>query len=380
MRYKQRVLLLVDAYDQPTHQAAVDAARKYNWHLDTNVLTPMNMLNRWHGDGILSSLTDNPRTEHFIKQHNNTPCIDLSTWRTDLKLPRVAADNAAIGRLAARHFISWGHRNFACYASTPTPFGNTRFNNFNHELGKHKHTTIRIDGQGSLNYDTMAQRLHRLPRPCAIFCVNDSDAAWLTSLCLEEGFQVPMDFAILGADNNPMICEVQSVPLSSIDKDTQGIVFKGAHLLQRALDGQTIACRTTLIPPKGVISRASSNAYVIEDDLIRRAMRYLQKHMADKIGTPEVAAELGVSRSLLNQRFQQTRQSTLHQTLMIMRINQAADMLAYTHWNAERIARECGFTHASHLSNSFKKHFGKSPMAYRKESKLMHPDNETDRV
>lgn len=369
MRYKRRILLLLDAYDQPTHQAAFDAARKYNWHLDTNVLTPMSMLNRWRGDGILSSLSDNPRTEKFVKQNTDTPCIDLSTWRVDLNMPRVAADNEAIGQMAARHFASWGHRNFAWYASTPTPFGDTRFDIYNYELGKQGHSAIRIDGQGSLNYDTMAQRLHNLPRPCAIFCVNDSDAAWLTSLCLEEGFQVPMDFAILGVDNNPMICEVQSVPLSSIDKDTQGIVFEGARLLQLALDGEKGANKTKLIPPKGVVSRASSDAYVVEDDLIRRAMRYLQKHMAEKIGTPEVAAEIGVSRSLLNQRFQETQQSTLHQTLMKMRLNQAADMLAYTQWNMERIANECGFTHASHLSNSFKKHFGENPLQYRKKSK-----------
>ena len=66
MRYKRRVLLLLNAYDQPTHQAAVDAARTFNWHLDTNILTPTSMINRWRGDGILSSLTDNTRTTNFV--------------------------------------------------------------------------------------------------------------------------------------------------------------------------------------------------------------------------------------------------------------------------------------------------------------------------
>ncbi|MDF7825914.1 helix-turn-helix domain-containing protein [Pontiellaceae bacterium B12227] len=367
MRYKRRVLLLLNAYDQPTHQAAVDAARQRNWHLDTNVLTPMGMMNHWRGDGILSSLTDNPRTANFVQQNPGIPCVDLSTWREDIPLPRVAADNTAIGRMAARHFMAYGHRNFAWYASTPTPFGEARFAAFNAELKAHTTSATRIDGPGSLNYNTMADRLKNLPRPCSIFAVNDADAAWIAGLCMEEGFQVPMDFSILGVDNNPMVCEVQSVALSSIDRDTAGVVQEGARLLQAAMDGKRIPASTTFIAPKGVATRASSDAFIIDDDIVRRAMRHLQNRLAEKIGTPEIAEELGVSRSLLNQRFKTATNSTLHQTLMNMRLNQAADLLTSTAWNMDRIAAATGFTHASHLSNSFKRHFGQSPLTYRKE-------------
>ena len=73
--------------------------------------------------------------------------------------------------------------------------------------------------------------------------------------------------------------------------------------------------------------------------------------------------------SLLNQRFKQATNSTLHQTLMKMRLNKAAEMLAFTNWPLERIAAETGFTHASHLSNSFKKQFGRSPLSYRKSNR-----------
>ncbi|QBG46458.1 helix-turn-helix domain-containing protein [Verrucomicrobia bacterium S94] len=366
MLNKRRVLLLLNAYDLPTHQAAVEAARKFNWHLDTNLLTPTGMVNRWRGDGILSSLTDNPRTAGFILQHPEIPCVDLSTWRNDIKLPRVGADNTAIGRIAARHFLSYNHRHFAWYASTPTPFGEARQGAFSAELQKSGKTVIRIDGAGSLNNNTMADRLRNLPRPCAIFTANDADAAWISALSLEAGFQVPLDFSILGVDNNPLVCEVQSVPISSIDRDTSGMVRKGAELLQAAMDGETVPANTAFIQPKGVITRASSDTFVMADELIRRAIHYLQQHLDEKIGTPEVAAELGISRSLLNRRFRESAQTTLHQTLMKMRLNKAAELLLYTNWTIEHIAAETGFTHASHLSNSFRKHFGQSPLAYRK--------------
>ncbi|MDZ8120514.1 helix-turn-helix domain-containing protein [Pontiella agarivorans] len=366
MLNKRRVLLLLNAYDQPTHQAAVEAARKFNWHLDANLLTPTGMINRWRGDGILSSLTDNPRTAGFVLQHPEIPCVDLSSWRNDIQRPRVAADNTAIGRIAARHFLSYDHRHFAWYASTPTPFGEARLTAFSAELQKSGKTVIRLDGTGSLNYSTMAGRLQNLPRPCAIFTANDADAAWISALCLEAGFQVPLDFSILGVDNNPLVCEVQAVPISSIDRDTAGMVQQGAALLQAAMDGRPIVPETVFIQPKGVITRASSDAFVMADELIRRAILYLQQNLPAKIGTPEVAAELGISRSLLNRRFRESTQTTLHQTLMKMRLNKAAELLLYTNWTIERIAAETGFTHASHLSNSFRKHFGQSPQTYRK--------------
>lgn len=368
MPFKRKVLLLQSAYDPEIHQTAVEAARKNNWHLDANVVNPMIKAGKWRGDGILCSLTDDKRYVEFIEKEG-VSCVDLSTWRQDLKLPRVSADNNAIGRIAARHFIYYEHRHFAWYASAPTQFGEACLESFSEELKKHMSTVIRIDGRGSQSFSAMAKKLKNLPRPCAIFVQDDADAALLANLCMEEGFQVPMDFAILGVNNNPLICDVHSVPLSSIDRDTKEIVLEGAHLLQQAMDGKKIPVKTTFIPPKGVITRASSDAFVIEDELVRRALRYLQNHLAEKNGTPEVAAELGVSRSLLNQRFQKVMHSTLHQHLISNRLNKSADLLAYTNWNMERIAAETGFTHASHLSNSFKKYFGYSPLTYRRSNR-----------
>ncbi len=368
MPIKRKVLLLLSAYDPELHRAAVEAARKYNWHLDSNVLTPMTMIGKWRGDGILCSLTDDPHYAKFIEEMK-VPTVDLSTWRDDLQLPRVSANNDEIGRIAARHFLSYEHRNFAWYASEPTTFGNARFNSFFDELKKNNRTVIKIDDAGASNFSVISKRLKSLPRPCAIFAQHDADAAWLASLCLEEGFQVPMDFAILGVDNNPLICEVHSVPISSIEKDIKGIVLEASKLLQSAMDGKKIPCKTKLIKPKGVITRASSDAFVVEDDIIRQAMCYLQTHYAEKTGTPEVAAELGLSRSLLNLKFQQSMNTTLHQALMKIRLNKAADFLVYSSWNMEKIAERTGFTHASHLSNSFKKHFGESPLTYRNNHK-----------
>ncbi|MEM6885457.1 MAG: substrate-binding domain-containing protein [Verrucomicrobiota bacterium] len=364
---KRKVLLLLSAYEPETHRAAVEAAREYHWHLDANVLTPMTTIGNWRGDGILCSLTDDRRYSRFIEKLK-LPTVDLSTWRRDLKLPRISADNQAIGRMAAEHFMAYQHRHFAWYASGSTPFGEERFASYQATLQAKGFEAIRIDGRGSQSFTTMSKRLEELPHPCAIFAQHDADAAWISNLCLECGYQIPMDFAIIGVDNNPLVCEVQSVPLSSIDRDATGLIMEGARLLQQAMDGKKVPAKTTVIPAKGIIRRASSDELMIDDEVVRSALRYLKAHLSDKTGTPEVAEALGVSRSMLNQRFQTVLQTSLHKSLMRMRLNKAAELLSSTKWSVEHIASETGFTHASHLSNSFKARFNQSPLTYRKKS------------
>lgn len=365
MPLKRRVLLLLSAYDPETHHAAAKTARAYNWHLDTNLLTHWRMIDHWRGDGILCSLGGDDSAVHFVN-NAGVPAVDLSIWRTELAIPRVSADNAAIGRLAAEHFHAYAHRNFAWYSSTQTPFGEDRYQGFAKALQTYGQRAHRLDARGSNNYETMVARIRKLPRPCAILAMNDADAGWLASLCLEQGYHVPMDFALLGIDNNPLVCEVHSVALSSIDKDAKRITHEGAKRLEALMNGASVPNEITYIPPKGIITRASSNAFAVEDEIVRRALTYLQNNLSEKIGTPEVAAKLGISRSSLNQRFQKILDIPLHQTLMTMRLREAAELLTTSDWTIEMIAESTGFTHASHLSNSFKKHYGRSPREHRR--------------
>lgn len=364
MPLKRRVLLLLSTYDPETHRAAVAAAQEYNWHLDTNLLTPLHMIDHWSGDGILCSLSDETSRTRFVEEAA-VPSVDLSVWRTDIDMPRVSADNTALGRLAAEHFQAYSHRHFAWYSSTQTPFGNDRFNGFKNKLFESRHQVHRIDGPGSQHYETMVERIRKLPLPCAILTMNDADAGWLASLCLEQGYQVPMDFAILGIDNNPLVCEVHSVPLSSIDKDACRITHEGARQLQALMNGEKVSSEVTYIPPKGIVTRTSSDAFAIENDIVRSALRYMHDNISEKIGSSEVATKLGISSSYLNQNFQKVLNKPLHQTLMAMRLREAAELLSTTSWTLEMIAESTGFTHASHLSNTFKKHYGHSPKSHR---------------
>jgi len=66
---------------------------------------------------------------------------------------------------------------------------------------------------------------------------------------MDSGLRVPDDIAILGADDNKLICENQAVPLSSVRHDLRTIGYDGAAMLDRLMDGQKLEQRLKLIPP-----------------------------------------------------------------------------------------------------------------------------------
>lgn len=368
MLTQRRVLLLLSAYDPQTHRAAVAAAQRYHWHLDANLLVAQRMIRNWSGEGILCSLGNEKALGDYVLSRG-VPAVDLSTGRTDLKLPRVSADNRAIGRLAAEHLLHYQHTNFAWFSSTRTPYGDLRLAGYRSALSERGYQVQRMDGKGCQSSELMLQRLQQLERPCAILAMDDGDAGWLSNLCQNAGYHVPMDFAILGTDNNPLVCEVQSVPLSSIDKNANQIVAQGAKRLDSLMkNADDPSDAIEYVQPVGVVTRASTDGFAVADELVREALSFLQMHLSEKVGTPEVAAMLGVSKTLLNQSFSKTMQTSLHQVLMRMRLREAATLLTATDWNLSRIAEATGFSHAAHLSNSFRKHYGCGTRAYRERS------------
>jgi hypothetical protein len=97
----------------------------------------------------------------------------------------------------------------------------------------------RCSGKESDNWQAQSKWLKRalkaLPKPLAVFCYCDYDAAKVEAVCLEAGYAVPDDVAILGVDNDALVCENIRVPLSSVRHDLARIGYEGAALLDRLM-------------------------------------------------------------------------------------------------------------------------------------------------
>jgi len=357
--------MVLGSYDQSAHEGIARYAGRHGWHLNVSILKDFQLPEHWQGDGIITSLNNSRQLEEFVL-NAGVPVVDLSIWREDIDLPRVVADNAEIGRLGAQHFIEMGHRNCAWYALASNPVSRTRYRGYSECLSEAGIDCIRLDTQRPQDANYILQRLVELPKPCAIYTKSDYDSAWILNLCFDAGLRVPDDIAILGADDNLLICESQAVPLSSVRHDLRRIGYEGAAMLDQLMAGEEPEEHLKQIQPRGIAIRQSTDALAVTDPLIREVLSYLKTNYRRSIGTDDIARQFKVSRRHLEIRFREHMHGSIREFLIKVRIAEAKTLLNYSSEPIETIAALTGFCHSPHFSSTFKKHVGISPMAYRK--------------
>ncbi|CAI8361135.1 MAG: Xylose operon regulatory protein [Opitutia bacterium UBA7350] len=364
MSRNRKVLMLLGSYDALAHAGIARAARELNWHLDVSLLKTFQFPVRWEGEGIITSLNQSQRLLSFIRRAK-LPTVDLSTWRSDIKCARVAADNEAIGRAAAEHLVALGHQNYAWFALSRNPVGEARFKGFREALPSTVQLA-RLDGRGAQLHETTYKRLKSRAVPLAVFCKSDDEAAWLLNLCLNHQIRIPEEIAILGVDNNPLICEYQPVPLSSVNHDLERIGYEGALRLDALIEGAQFP-GPLLIPPRSVTQRQSTDELAVSDPAVRIALEYMQTQLRRSIGTEDIARVAGISRRSLEIRFKEQMHVSVHERLIETRLYNAMQLFADKSHSITDIAALSGFCNAPHFTRTFKKKHGTTPLKYRKQ-------------
>jgi LacI family transcriptional regulator len=362
----KNVLMLLNSYDTDTHKGIAGASKELGWNLHVGTLATLRSLKKWKGNGIICSLGDSNELVNFVTQAN-VSTVNLSLSRKEITYPCVTADHVCIGNMAAEHFCNFGHSNFAWFSNVKSHIAQLRLQGFEDKLLKQgKSAPSALSGPKAQDEGAVLRWLETLKRPCAIFTFNDLNAAWLLNLCLDNGYEVPKDFAILGVDNDPLICDYQIIPLSSVNHAHERIGYEGAYLLDEIMNGHPLKEMIRLIEPTGVTLRDSTDIYAASDPIVQAAIEYILSHLRKPIGTIEIADALGVSRRNLEIRFQESLNCSVHKKLIEVRLKAAEHMLVNTDRTIEDIASLTGFCHAPHLSHTFKNAFGLPPRTYRK--------------
>ena len=142
--------------------------------------------------------------------------------------------------------------------------------------------------------------------------------------------------------------------------------YEGAALLQRLMDGEREPKEPILIPPTGLTSRASTDTVAHSDPLVRAALVYINRHLGEAVGAPEIAKEIGLPRHKLDRLFAEKLGHSVGREIRDRRIARAKHMLSDAGTPISRIASECGFCNVAYLSNTCRKATGLSPRAWSK--------------
>ena len=155
------------------------------------------------------------------------------------------------------------------------------------------------------------------------------------------------------------------MPLSSVNHDLARIGYEGAALLQRIMDGERPPAQPILVPPAGIVTRASTDLFTAENPILRRALAWIHNHLDVSFGATQLTEALNVSRRTLDRLFAAELSTTIGRETLRQRLAKARVLLNANALSVSEIAGLTGFSSPSHLSHAFKAAFGIPPRAYR---------------
>lgn len=335
---------------------------------------PPAWLRSWKGDGLIARI----ETEAIARvvRKLNVPIVDVSAARHVPSVPWVETDDSAMAEAAFKHFRERGFQHFAFCGEPEFAWSNLREAGFieaAHNSGFECHVfhSRSPDVRGyslARERKRMSRWLNQLPRPIGIFTCYDIKGQQVLDLCREQSVSVPEEVAVLGVDNDELLCDLCSPPLSSIIPAAQQAGREAARLLELMMDGQHVAPLPHLIKPLGVVTRQSTDVIALADPDIAEAMKFIRDHACDGINVNTVLERVPLSRRVLEKRFQELIGRTPHQEITRRRFDHVKRLLMDTDLTLGQIASRTGFRNEEYLSVAFRKAAGMSPGQYRKQS------------
>lgn len=312
------------------------------------------------------------------------PVVDVSEVIEKPPFPLVIHDSHAIGRLAADYLLARGFGALAFIGITNAVYSAVRKQGFVeratevgveclcHIVGLASRSNDQSGGHDwRVEDDALRTFIRRLPdRPVGVFASNDGRAIQFIEAGREIGLDVPGRVAVVGCDNDDLLCELARPPLSSVVNASEQVGFQAAAVLNRLLDGQPPAQRKTLLPPINVITRQSSELMAVDDPELAVALRYIRENSHRPLNGDEVVRQVAVARRSLERRFASHLGRTLHDEIERAHVDQARQLLVHTDLPMPAVAERSGFGSLRTLAIAFRKATQLTPSAYRRKHRL----------
>ncbi len=335
-------------------------------------------LTTWQGDGIIARIEHRRMAAQLLKL--GCPVVDVLGQESFPQVPSFDTDAVAVARMAAQFFMQAGFRNFAFIGYPGIPFSDRRRAAFErllaeqgcslqvppHSPSASPSTHIQaVEQRGIYEELAIARWLREQARPLAVLTCNDVCAQQVLTACSEHGLRVPEDIAVLGVDNDDVLCNLCDPPLSSIEPDTERLGYEAAALLAEMMKGRRVDLGGTQIPPARIVERTSTDIVAIEDPITTQAVRFIRDNVGKGIAVKDVINEVKRSRTDLEQRFRRWLKSSVRGEILRCRMDRVCALLGQTNLNLTEIAHRAGFSTAAHLCRLFQQRFHSTPTAYR---------------
>ncbi|MGW8255941.1 MAG: DNA-binding transcriptional regulator [Thermoguttaceae bacterium] len=331
------------------------------------------LLRAWSGDGIIFRSTTGAMV-HAVRR-KQVPAVDTNSAVVGHGFPLVYADENRIAQWAATHFLERRFQHFAFCSVEQPRWVQWRLEAYRRELARLglRADVNKVEKSADLSWERQQRGLAawatKLPKPVGILAANDVCGMRLIAACRTAGLRIPEQVAVLGVDNDEVLCRLTSPPLSSIDLDPSAIGYRAASLLDELMRGVAAPSEPIWIAGRGVVARESTDILAIEDADLVHAMSFIREYACKGINVESVVRRLGISRATLERKFTICLHTTPRQAIIRVQMERVKYLLSETDYPLEKIALYVGYKTQSHLSVAFKRETSLTPGEYRKRKR-----------
>lgn len=327
---------------------------------------------KWQADAIIAQLSD---VNIELLNDLNIPIIVQNYRDRNKAVSNLTGDYFNTGVMAAKFFLNRGYRNFAFYGFKGAIWSRERADGYSHEIEKqgYKLAVLENDNKDkeewSYNHTVLGNWLQSLPKPVALFACDDHFALQISETCNVYNINVPDDIAILGVDNDDLLCNISDPPLSSIVLDVENGGYNAGKLLHQLITKEITEPFNIVVNPLIIERRKSTEKYAVSDKNIRTILNYIEKNYANHLSVEELVKQVPLSRRVLEKKFKEETGESLYQYIQNYRIDQFTRLLITTDYSLFEAALQSGFENYKNVSRVFRKYKSLSPAEYRKRYK-----------
>ena len=338
-------------------------------------------------DGVIARVVDDAMAQRLTA--SGLPVVDVFCNKRYPQFGSVDGDQAAIGRKAAEHFLARRFTSFAYCGYEGYNYSDERRDAFAAILKEHyfpcsvfktprralaeydARVTRREDVSLGADAPNLAQWLKGLPPRTAVFCCHDLRAYQLLRICRNENIVVPDSLAVLGVDNDPLICSFVTPSISSIDNSGHDIGEAAVAVLSQMLRSKAARKNppSIRVKPGEVVQRRSTETYVFEQKWLSDALVYISRNVERRLTAEDVSTFVGKSLPIVEKGFRKALGRTVQQELIASRLSAAKRLLANTTLPVSEVVARSGFASPQYFCRVFRADTGLTAESWREQGR-----------